>query len=182
MIESVRGASLVQLTLIAGENGSLVVGERPSQLPFTVERIFTLFDIPEGEVRGTHAHRHCEQFLICQRGSVTAVVDDGAFDVVIDGVALLHIPPWREAIAEYRRVASRFVVLHGLTLSDHETVAFGKYAYGQPSREFILNRADVVAACEALGLRLVASLPGDDYDLTEYLGVPTVSETWVLAV
>ena len=86
MIESVRGASLVQLTLIAGENGSLVVGERPSQLPFTVERIFTLFDIPEGEVRGTHAHRHCEQFLICQRGSVTAVVDDGEHraEVVLD--------------------------------------------------------------------------------------------------
>jgi UDP-2-acetamido-3-amino-2,3-dideoxy-glucuronate N-acetyltransferase len=73
----VRGVALVELNEITGDNGSLVVGERPAQLPFAVERIFTLFDIPEGEVRGTHAHRHCEQFLICQRGSVTAVVDDG---------------------------------------------------------------------------------------------------------
>lgn len=74
----VRGVALVELTEITGANGTLVVGELPAQLPFRVERIFTLFDIPDGEIRGTHAHRHCEQFLICQRGSVTAVVDDGA--------------------------------------------------------------------------------------------------------
>ena len=95
MIESVRGASLVELNLIAGDNGSLVVGETPGQLPFTVERIFTLFDIPEGEVRGTHAHRQCQQFLICQRGSVTAVVDDGAnrAEVVLDRPNLgLYMP------------------------------------------------------------------------------------------
>ena len=95
MLESVRGARLVELSLIAGDNGSLVVGETPRQLPFTVERIFTLFDIPEGEVRGTHAHRHCEQFLICQRGSVTAVVDDGVNreEVVLDRPSLgLYMP------------------------------------------------------------------------------------------
>ena len=95
MVERVRGARLVDLTLIAGDNGSLVVGEAPGQLPFTVERIFTLFDIPEGEVRGTHAHRHCEQFLICQRGSVTAVVDDGEHreEVVLDRPSVgLYMP------------------------------------------------------------------------------------------
>ncbi len=85
-VGSVRGVSVVDLSSIVRENGSLVVGEHPHQLPFTVERIFTLFDIPEGEVRGTHAHRQCEQFLICQRGSVTAVVDDGVHreEVVLD--------------------------------------------------------------------------------------------------
>ena len=30
-----------------------------------------------GDARGTHAHRECEQFLVCLRGSVTALVDDG---------------------------------------------------------------------------------------------------------
>ncbi|MCU1411425.1 MAG: hypothetical protein JWR04_2132 [Rhodoglobus sp.] len=108
--------------------------------------------------------------------------DDGSFDVVVDGVALLHIPDWQGAIREYARVASRFVVLHGLTLSDGETVTFGKYAYGQPSRELIFKRSEILAACESLGLRLVASHPADDYDLTEYLGVSTTSESWVLAL
>ena len=94
-VGSVRGVSLVELTSIVAENGSLVVGEHPRQLPFAVERIFTLFAVPEGEVRGTHAHRACEQFLICQRGSVTAVVDDGVHreEVVLDQPHLgLYMP------------------------------------------------------------------------------------------
>jgi SAM-dependent methyltransferase len=105
---------------------------------------------------------------------------DNSFDIVLDGVALLHIPDWRAALAEYARVASRYVVLHGLTLSDNPTVTFAKYAYGQPSRELIFNRTELLAECEAVALRLQASHPADDYDLERYLGIPTVSETWVL--
>jgi UDP-2-acetamido-3-amino-2,3-dideoxy-glucuronate N-acetyltransferase len=95
MLEAVRGVRLVELNLIAGDHGSLVVGERPTQLPFDVERIFTLFEIPAGEVRGTHAHRRCKQFLLCQRGSVTALVDDGEHreEVVLDRPTLgLYMP------------------------------------------------------------------------------------------
>lgn len=94
-LDDVRGVRLVPLTEISAENGRLVIGEAPGQLPFTVERIFTLFEIPEGEVRGTHAHRHCEQFLICQRGAVTAVVDDGTHraEVVLDSPSVgLYMP------------------------------------------------------------------------------------------
>ncbi|CAN5520552.1 N/A [soil metagenome] len=91
----VRGVRLVELNQISADNGMLVIGEVPGQLPFSVERIFTLFNIPDGEVRGTHAHRQCEQFLICQRGSVTAVVDDGTnrTEVVLDRPYLgLYMP------------------------------------------------------------------------------------------
>jgi len=94
-VADVRGARLVELKSIVADNGSLVIGERPGELPFTVERIFTLFDIPEGEVRGTHAHRHCEQFLVCLRGSVAARVDDGVnqAEVLLDRPSLgLYMP------------------------------------------------------------------------------------------
>jgi len=94
-IADVVGARLVDLTLIGGDQGSLVVGERPAQLPFAAERIFTLFAIPEGEVRGIHAHRECEQFLICLSGSVAAVVDDGnaRAEVLLDRPSLgLYMP------------------------------------------------------------------------------------------
>jgi dTDP-4-dehydrorhamnose 3,5-epimerase-like enzyme len=36
-----------------------------------------IFDVPTKEIRGEHAHRSCHQFLVCLRGSVTVVVDDG---------------------------------------------------------------------------------------------------------
>jgi len=107
---------------------------------------------------------------------------DGSFDIALDGVALLHIPAWRAAIGEYARVASRFVVLHGLTLSERPTVTFAKYAYGQPSRELIFERGEILTECASRGLRLMAVLPADDYNLERYLGVPTTSETWVLSL
>lgn len=94
-IADVRGVRLIELALITGGNGSLVVGELPAQLPFAAERIFTLYGIPEGEVRGIHAHRVCEQFLICLNGSVTAVVDDGSTraEVLLDRPSLgLYMP------------------------------------------------------------------------------------------
>jgi len=95
-VGQVHGVQLVDLTLIAGDNGTLVVGEHPTQLPFRVERLFTLLGIPEGEVRGTHAHRECEQFLVCLTGSVTALVDDGTTraEVELDRPSLgLYMPP-----------------------------------------------------------------------------------------
>ena len=85
-LAAVRGVRVIELQEIAGDNGRLVIAEKPAGLPFAASRIFTLMDIPQAEMRGTHAHRQCEQFLICMRGSVTAVVDDGALsrELILD--------------------------------------------------------------------------------------------------
>lgn len=91
----VRGVSLSRLNRINGENGSLIVGELGAGLPFIASRIFTLLDVPNDEPRGMHAHRHCEQYLICMQGSVTAVVDDGTArrEVILDDPTLgLYMP------------------------------------------------------------------------------------------
>jgi UDP-2-acetamido-3-amino-2,3-dideoxy-glucuronate N-acetyltransferase len=91
----VEGVSLIQLPKITGENGSLIVAELGAGLPFTARRMFTLQEIPAGEARGIHAHRECEQFLMCMRGSVTAVVDDGIHrqEVKLDSPTLgLYMP------------------------------------------------------------------------------------------
>lgn len=104
-------------------------------------------------------------------------------DIVLDGVALIHMPDWPTALREYARVSVGHVVLHGLTLTDAvPTTPFVKYAYGQPTMEFAFNREAIQTECEALGLELVASFGGLDYDLKHYIGVPSVSETWVFRV
>jgi hypothetical protein len=92
----VGGTRLIQLREIVADNGSLVVGELPQTLPFVVRRFFMLYGIPAGEARGTHAHRECGQFLVCLRGSVTALVDDGRArrEVILDRPDLgLYMPP-----------------------------------------------------------------------------------------
>jgi UDP-2-acetamido-3-amino-2,3-dideoxy-glucuronate N-acetyltransferase len=39
--------------------------------------LFTVFGVPSTKVRGEHAHKSCEQLLICVAGSVRALADDG---------------------------------------------------------------------------------------------------------
>lgn len=92
---AVSGTQLYELPKIVGDNGSLIVAEMGAGLPFVARRIFTLLDIPESQARGTHAHRKCEQFLICMRGSVTAVIDDGVCrqEIVLDSPTMgLYMP------------------------------------------------------------------------------------------
>lgn len=74
---SVRGVRLVTLDRAVDMRGALVAGETTRHLPFQPRRFFVVHDVPSQEVRGAHAHRECEQFLVCLHGSVNAIVDDG---------------------------------------------------------------------------------------------------------
>lgn len=57
--------------------GSLLATEF-THLPFTPRRFFTVYGVPSRDVRGQHAHRRCEQFLVCLAGQVTCLLDDGS--------------------------------------------------------------------------------------------------------
>jgi len=107
--------------------------------------------------------------------------EDRSQAVVLDGVALIHMPDWPKAIHEYARVARGNVVLHGVTVSDSSpTTQFAKYAYGQPSLELVFSRDELASVCSSEGLELTRVLGGLDYDLGPFLGIPSVEETWVL--
>lgn len=69
--------------------------ELSSDLPFVPQRFFTVFGVPSAHVRGEHAHRLCDQVLICVAGSVTVLVDNGAqrSEVgLVDPSIALYIP------------------------------------------------------------------------------------------
>lgn len=73
----IPGVQLRQIRSAVDLRGSLVAADFASDLPFVPRRAFTVFDVPTTDVRGEHAHRECEQFLLCLAGSVSCVVDDG---------------------------------------------------------------------------------------------------------
>lgn len=56
--------------LIADDRGTMGVIEETS-VPFPIRRIFWLSNVPDGEVRGQHAHKNCEQYIVCAQGSLT---------------------------------------------------------------------------------------------------------------
>jgi len=74
---TVDGVSLVKLTGAIDLRGSLVAGDVSDHIPFDPARFFVVYDVPTVEARGAHAHRKCEQFLVCLSGSVRAIVDNG---------------------------------------------------------------------------------------------------------
>jgi UDP-2-acetamido-3-amino-2,3-dideoxy-glucuronate N-acetyltransferase len=76
-LSSVEGVNLYRMPLIPDMRGSLTVGEFQRFIPFTPKRYFMVFEVPDMETRGEHAHRECHQFVICARGSCTVVADDG---------------------------------------------------------------------------------------------------------
>ena len=58
------------------DDGDLVVLETGAQVPFVIERVFTII-APLGAKRGNHAHRRCMQFLLCTCGAIDIHCDDG---------------------------------------------------------------------------------------------------------
>jgi UDP-2-acetamido-3-amino-2,3-dideoxy-glucuronate N-acetyltransferase len=92
----VAGASLHRLVRADDLRGSLVSGEVEGHIPFAPRRFFSVMDVPSKDVRGAHAHRVCQQFLVCQTGSVAVVLDDGQLreEVILEDPQFgLYVPP-----------------------------------------------------------------------------------------
>ncbi len=71
------GAALVPLGRHVDLRGALSVAETAEHVPFTPQRVFFVSEVPGREVRGEHAHRRCQQFLVAAHGSLSVIVDDG---------------------------------------------------------------------------------------------------------
>jgi|HubBroStandDraft_1064217.scaffolds.fasta_scaffold20789_2 hypothetical protein len=68
---------LIDLPLRSDKRGSLGFAQNGDHIPFTVERVFYIYDIPRGASRAGHAHRTQHQFLIMLAGSCEVGLDDG---------------------------------------------------------------------------------------------------------
>ena len=77
MKKTVFDCSLIELIRIKNRAGNITAIENNVEIPFNINRIFYLYDIPGGEGRGAHAHKECHQFLIATSGSFEVQLDDG---------------------------------------------------------------------------------------------------------
>lgn len=73
----VGNSALYLMRRVIDTRGSLTVGEVPTEVPFSPARYFAVFGVPSVELRGEHAHKQCQQFLICLHGSCRVLLDDG---------------------------------------------------------------------------------------------------------
>lgn len=68
---------IIQLPRHTHENGSLSVVENTEAYPFTVRRIFYLYDIPGDAERGGHSHHEAQELIIAASGSFDVTITDG---------------------------------------------------------------------------------------------------------
>jgi acetyltransferase-like isoleucine patch superfamily enzyme/dTDP-4-dehydrorhamnose 3,5-epimerase-like enzyme len=91
----VKGVMLYALPYIKDIRGDLSVGEFERQVPFKPMRYFIVHNVPNEKTRGQHAHRKCDQFLVCIRGRCSVVADDGINrrEILLDRPSLgLYMP------------------------------------------------------------------------------------------
>jgi hypothetical protein len=93
---TVFDCSLVYLPQIKNRSGNITPIHNQREIPFSIKRVFYLFDIPGGESRGAHAHKKCHQFLVAAGGGFEVLLDDGRTQrqVMLNRPYIgLHIPP-----------------------------------------------------------------------------------------
>ncbi|HKS89769.1 MAG TPA: FdtA/QdtA family cupin domain-containing protein [Stellaceae bacterium] len=111
-LPSVAGLAPASLPSYRDERGTLVPVELERVVPFPVARVFWVADVPAGASRGGHAHKECQQFLVCVAGVLTVEVYDGAAERRIALVAgdALHVPPGIFAAERYEEPGTVLMV------------------------------------------------------------------------
>ena len=67
----------VELPRVEDRRGNLTFIEGSRHVPFDIQRVYYLYDVPGGAERGGHAHRGLEQLIVAMSGSFDVVLDDG---------------------------------------------------------------------------------------------------------
>jgi len=102
---NIKDLEIVRLPLIEDIKGSLIFAEVEQLLPFTPERFFVVYSVPNSQIRGEHAHKQLHEFVVVLKGSVKINImnNDGEREFLLNNPTMgLHIPPrtWR-VLSEY---------------------------------------------------------------------------------
>ncbi len=74
---SIHDCTVISLPKITDPRGNLTFIEGHNHVPFAIERVYYLYDVPGGADRGGHAHKQLQQLIIAISGSFDVVLDDG---------------------------------------------------------------------------------------------------------
>jgi len=74
---SIDTCRMIDLPKIYDPRGNLTFIESGNPIPFDIQRVYYLYDVPGGAARGGHAHKDLHQLIIAMSGSFDVLLDDG---------------------------------------------------------------------------------------------------------
>ncbi len=74
---TINDCKIIDLPKEEDPRGSLTYIYQQVQVPFDINRVFYIYDVPAGKDRGAHAHRECWQFIIAASGALKVYLSDG---------------------------------------------------------------------------------------------------------
>jgi len=73
---------LVNLPKIEDLRGNLTFIEEENHIPFKIRRVYWIYDVPGGEVRGGHAFKKQQEFIVALSGSFDVYTDNGKEKII----------------------------------------------------------------------------------------------------
>lgn len=68
---------IIDLPVVQERRGNLTFVEGGEHIPFDIQRVYYLYDVPGGAARAGHGHKQLQQLIIAMSGSFDVLVDDG---------------------------------------------------------------------------------------------------------
>jgi len=72
---------IIQLPKILDKRGNLSFFENSNQIPFDIKRTYWIYDVPGGEMRGSHGFKESHELIVALSGSFDVVLHDGEQEV-----------------------------------------------------------------------------------------------------
>jgi hypothetical protein len=135
---SVDDCRLIDLPKIFMPEGSITPLEGASDIvPFEIARVYYIYDVVGGAVRGGHAHKRLEQFIVAAMGAFTVALWDGERrrDVELNRAYQgLYVPPpvWSDLVNFSSGAVSVVLASHPFEEADYirDRDAFNAYRRG----------------------------------------------------
>lgn len=68
---------IINLPKIEDPRGNLSIIEEENHIPFKIERVYWIYDVPGGQYRGGHAFKNQQEMIVALSGSFDVVIDNG---------------------------------------------------------------------------------------------------------
>lgn len=76
-MRTLEDCRIIELPKISNRRGNITYVEGWNHIPFDIQRVYYLYDVPGGAVRGGHAHKELQQLVISVMGAFDVILDDG---------------------------------------------------------------------------------------------------------